>query len=552
MTVVFCCLLVSAALIFCNIQSVRHHGLLQYDGVGTKRYFLFEYLPQLLAILIEISLFIIQSAVQRTLSFSTLASGRSTENSRILHGLAWFPTNFLIPNLSLFKYGEPVLGLCYIIFWLSLFTVPLQSSFFQTRYYSLDGQDVWRWTAVRPVGWTLLILYVLLAIALVLVLLRFSRQDTGLRWDPKSIADLLVLLHSSNIVSDFAGSEIKRTAQTGHASKNYNIDSSSSRPNEALDSFEEGNVRDDHSSGGKAKATYRLAEPEHNRQRSIPSRLDSVQTDAHSPAVQWTPWFLRDTFVVAWTVSALVLTLAFIVVSFLNHAVEDGFLPLLPAPTSPLGFSPANFLYSFLPSLLGMILFLAWQSIDFYFRGLQPFATVSDPHGTTAENSLLLDYTACFPIEVSLKAAFAGHYKVSWISFISLLSITIPVLGGGVFTAQFFVATQDVRIAASMPGYEALVGFVLVYALSFLIIWPTKKRYLPHGISTLGQLMNFFYQSPLLKDNVFREPRTKVDLVTRLLGEHSSPQYAFGVYTGSDGNEHLGIHRLQRLAGAET
>jgi len=552
MTVVFCCLLVSAALIFCNIQSIRHHGLLQYDGVGTKRYFLFEYLPQLLAILIEISLFIIQSAVQRTLSFSTLASGQSTENSRILHGLAWFPTNFLIPNLSLFKYGEPVLGLCSIIFWLSLFTVPLQSSFFQTRYYSLDGQDVWRWTAVRPVGWTLLILYVLLAIALVLVLLRFSRQDTGLRWDPKSIADLLVLLHSANIVSDFAGSEIKRTAQTGHASKNYNIDSSSSRPNEALDSFEEGNVRDDHSSGGKAKATHRLAEPEHNRQRSIPSRLDSFQTDAHSPAVQWTPWFLRDTFVVAWTVSALVLTLAFIVVSFLYHAVEDGFLPLLPAPTSPLGFSPANFLYSFLPSLLGMILFLAWQPIDFYFRGLQPFATLSDPHGTTAENSLLLDYTACFPIEVSLKAAFAGHYKVSWISFISLLSITIPVLSGGVFTAQFFVATQDVRIAASMPGYEALVGFVLVYALSFLIIWPTKKRYLPHGISTLGQLMTFFHQSPLLKDNVFREPRTKVDLVTRLLGEHSSPQYAFGVYTGSDGNEHLGVHRLQRLAGAET
>lgn len=550
MTVVFCCLLVSAALIFCNIQSIRHHGLLQYDGVGTKRYFLFEYLPQLLAILIEILLFIIQSAVQRTLSFSTLASGRSTENSQILHGLAWFPTNFLIPNLSLFKCGEPVLGLCYIIFWLSLFTVPLQSSFFQTRYYLLDGQDVWRWTAVQPVGWTLLTLYVLLAIALVLVLLRFSRQDTGLRWDPKSIADLLVLLQSSHIVSDLAGSQTKSTAQTGHASKDYNIDPSSSRPNEALDSFEKGNVRDDHSSHGKAKAPYRLAEPEHNRQRPIPSRPDSFETDAHSSAVPWTPWFLRDTFVVAWTVSALVLTLAFIVVSFLNHAVEDGFLPLLPAPTSPLGFSPANFLYSFLPSLLGMILFLAWQSIDFYFRALQPFATLSDPHGTTAEKSLLLDYTACFPIEVSLKAAFAGHYKVSWISFISLLSITIPVLGGGVFTAQFFVATQDVRMAASMPGYEALVGFVIVYALSFLAIWPTKKRYLPHGISTLDQLMNFFYHSPLLKDDIFREPRTKVDLVTRLLGERSSPQYAFGVYTGSDGNEHLGVHRLQRLAGA--
>lgn len=516
MAVVVCCLLISAALIFCNLRSTHHHGLLQYDGVGTKRYFLFEYFPQLLAILLVIPLFIIQSAIQRTLPFSILASERSTRDSRILHGLALFPTNFLIPNLSFFKYGEPVLGLCYVIFWLSLFTVPLQSSLFQTRYYSFDGQDVWRWTTVQPVGWTLLALYVLLVIALVLVLLRFSRQKTGLRWDSESIADVLVLLHRSNILSDLAGD----------ASKKY--------------------------ASGYQATSSRAADPEKfDLEGQRTTRRDSSKTDIRSSALRyrWTPWFLRDTFVVAWIVCSTVLTIAFVVVSFSNHAIENGFLPLLPAPTTPSGFSPANFLYSFLPSLLGMILFLAWQSIDFYFRGLQPFATLSDPHGTTAENSLLLDYTACFPIEVSLKAALAGHYKVAWISFVSLLSVTIPVLSGGVFTAQFFVATQDVRMAASMPGYEALVGFVIVYALSFLIIWPTRKRYLPHDISTLGQLVDFVYR---MRDDVFKEPRTKADLVTRLLGEHSSSRYTFGVRVGNDGKEHFGIDRLQRLAGTVT
>ena len=202
-----------------------------------------------------------------------------------------------------------------------------------------------------------------------------------------------------------------------------------------------------------------------------------------------------------------------------------------------------------------MILFLAWQPIDLYFRALQPFASLSNLRGATAEQSLLLEYTACLPVEVTVKAALAGHYKVAWISFVSLLCFTLPVLGGGIFTAQFFEATQDVRMAASMPGYEALVVFVIVYALSFLVIWPTRKRHLPHDISTLGQLISFIYESPLLRDGAFSEPRTKVDLVTRLLaparGEKSSPKYAFGVYRGNDGREHLGIDRLQRPGSGE-
>ncbi len=553
-------------LVFCNVWSSRNRGLLQYDGVGTSRYFLFQYLPQLLAILIIIPILIIQSAVQRTLPFTIMASGRSTQNSGILHGLALFPTNFLIPNLAFFKYKEPLLGLCYMIFWLSLFTVPLQSSFFQTRYYSFDGQNVWRWTAVQPVGWTLLGLYLLLAVALLFLLLRFSRRNTGLRWDSKSLADVLVLLHRSNILSDFAGSEVQRTSRRAYASKKYRLGywTTSGRSDEAFHSVGEANAPDHGyalARGGKAKATYGSADPENfdlEGQRPIQvSRLDSLQTDIHSPAVRyrWTPWFLRDTFVVAWIVIAVVLMIAFVVVSLVNHAVENGFLPLLPSPTTTEGFSPANFLYSFLPSLLGMILFLVWQPIDLYFRALQPFASLSDLRGTTAENCLLLDYTSRLPVEVTIKAALAGHYKVAWISFISLLSITLPVLSGGVFTAQFFMATEEVRIAASMPGYEALVFFAVVYALSFLVIWPTRKRYLPHDISTLGQLISFIYQSPLLKDDAFQQPRTRVDLVTRLLGpsrgEHSSPKYAFGVYVGNDGTEHLGIDRLQRPGSGE-
>ena len=557
------------ALIFCNVWASRHNGLWQYDGVGTSRYFLFQFLPPILAIIMILWLLVIQCAIQRILPFSVLSSDYKTrQNSKIFQDAALFPTNFLIPNVSCFRYGEPALGLCFFSFWLSLLTVPLQSGLFQTRYYTNEGEGVWRWTVVRPVGWTLLALYILLVIALVVLILRFRIRRTGLKWDPVSLADILVLFYRSNILSDFDGSEIPSARDSQRASKMYRLGywRTSERPNEIFYAIGEDHaiVREYSSEGDKAKAKMvakTFADPSMDLEGQRPVKtatLDSLQTNIHSPNLRfrWVPWFLTDTFVVAWIVIAIVLMLAFVIVSFVNRAVERGFLPLLAAPTTPQGFSPANFLYSFVPSLIGMILFLLWQPIDLYFRALQPFANLSNPRGTTAEQSLLLDHSACLPIEISIKAALAGHYKVAWISFISLLSATLPVLAGGVFTAQFFPRSNDVRMAASMPAYEALVVFIVIYALSFLIVSPGRKRHLPHDISTLGQLVSFFYQSPLLRDAAFREPRSKIDLVTKLLGapvgEKAPARYAFGVFFGRDGGrEHLGIDRLQRIGSGE-
>lgn len=553
-----------AALIFCNIRSSQHSGLLKYDGVGSSRYFLFQFLPQILAMIITLWLLIIQRAIQRILPFSILSAGHDTPNSNVFNDAALFPTNPLIPNLACFKLGEPMLGLCHLVFWLSLFTVPLQSALFQTRYYA-EGQAVWRWTAVRPVGWTLLVLYVLLALALMLLLLRFLLHQTGLKWDPVSLADIFALFSRSNILYDFEGSEIPSSKDGPQAAKTYRLGywTTSKRPSEVFYAIGEENarVRRYSSEEGKMKANaYAGHNIDLEGQRPVKTvTSESLHTNIHSPNLRyrWVPWFLKDTFVVAWIVIAIILTLAFVIISFVNQAVQKGFLPLLPAPTTPLGFSPANFLYSFVPSLIGMLLFLLWQPIDTYHRALMPFANLAIPGGATAEHSLLLDYNASLPFAVSVKAALVQHYKVAWISLVGIISATIPVLAGGVFTALFFLDTQDVRIAACMPAYIALVVFVTIYALSFLVIWPGRKRHLPHDIRTLGQLLGFFYASPLLADAAFCDPVCRVDLVTKLLsgggasageGEKASQtRYAFGLFRGRDaGSECLGIDRLVR------
>ncbi|KAL8837090.1 MAG: hypothetical protein Q9170_002647 [Blastenia crenularia] len=435
------------------------------------------------------------------------------------------------------------------------------------QYDDVGDERAWRWTVVQPIGWILCVFYLLLIIALALLIFKLWRNPSGLLWDPRSLADILVLFQRSNVLSDLYGLEVRPGRSTTISPKKYTLRYwiAGKRSSDIFHGVEQSQAP----LRGFRRHLGSEKQPNANDLQSGPfdlesqqplkaSTLDSLQRDVHSPRIRfrWTPWFLQDTFVVGWIVIAFVLMLAFVVVSFVNNAVRRGFMPMLPSTTNSQGFSPSDFLYSFIPSFIGMILFLLWQPIDMYFRALEPFANLGgSTRGSPAEESLLLDYTACLPVEVTVKAALAGHYKVAWISFISLLSTTLPILAGGVFTAQYFIPSHEVRVAASMPGYYALVVFAVIYSLSSLVIWPTKKRHLPHDIRTLGQVLSFVYESHLLNDSAFWQPRSKVDLVTRLLGnltgDKGSSRYAFGVYRGRDGREHLGIDRLHRPESGE-
>jgi Protein of unknown function (DUF3433) len=562
---IFICMIIIAALVFCNVWCLRNNGLYDYDGTGTSIYFIFQFMPQLLGVIIVVWIFVLQAAVYRIIPFASMASRSFLD--RVLQDMPIRPANFVVPDLRHFGCGEPVIGTCLILFWISYFTVPLLSCIFQTEFFDVDGIQQWRWTSVQAVVWVLVALYALVIAASVLLMLRFRRSQSALMWDPVSLADLVPLFRKSNIIADLDRSEITGSMRahippkplrlgywtTSRNSQIFYTIGEANAPARRL-SNEKGVLNEKHLSGFDSQNF----DVEYQRY----SNAESFTRNIHSPffRYRWTPWFLRDSAVVAWIVAALVLYLAFLVVSFVNQAVARGFLPRIPTLTDSRGFSASNFLFSFLPALLGMVLFLAWQPIDTYFRAIQPFANLSDPQGATAERSLLLAYPSCFPIQITLLALLNRDYNAAWISFVSLSSVAIPVLAGGIFTALFF-DQSEVRIAATMPAYYTLCVFLAVYAFSFLVIWPKRKRYLPHSIDTLADYLSFLYQSPLLVDEVFRDLRSKRDLVSRLGlagreremegGEKTRPRYAFGIYVGRDGREHLGIDRLMRVGSGE-
>jgi hypothetical protein len=593
------CLLMLAGLIFSAVYSNRSGGigLWDYGAFGDGRYFVFEYLPTIFGMILLLWLIQIQIALQRIVPFISMASDSFHRRSEAVF-LRLYPMQFLLPDIQHFRAGHRRVGACYIIFWLFSWTIPLLASSFNVRYDT--DRSVWIWVAVQGVIWTVVVLYILLIIALVALMLFLMQNATGLKWDPRSLADIIVLLERSNIMADYNGSETfeksnwnlvaNRADRIGHWT-------TTKRPNDIFYgigeeggeirrfSVEQGRIREK----GPDRESTETKNGEHGDY--------SIRMDIRSPAVRlrYLPWYLKDGAVIAWIVIASILLIAFLVVSFVNSAVRFGFLPQVFARTNAGGFSASNFLYSFIPALIGQFLFLALLSLDYSIRVLQPYMSLSKKGGATAEQSLLVDYASRLPLSATLSAIENKHFSTAVLSLVSLASMSLPILAGGCFWTQYYNNEEVVRVSADLPGYYALCFFLALYTLSLFALIPGRRRAaLPHQSNSIAEITSWVYQSPILSDRAFARPQTKPELVARLMGntymertwtrslislvkpsrdnlradsptdpalmekhrgrksrrdstsEPGRIRYGFGIHVGRDGLEHLGIDRVRR------
>ncbi|KAG0650538.1 hypothetical protein D0Z07_3078 [Hyphodiscus hymeniophilus] len=310
---------------------------------------------------------------------------------------------------------------------------------------------------------------------------------------------------------------------------------------------------------GEAGASTRQYTLEGGKIHEKPSRSDIYQhsdvekaTLLHSEEVRfrYITWYLRDSFTIFWAVAAFILLLALIVVSFLSStAIRKGFAPQVSPVSNSQGFSPANFLYSFIPSIIGLLLYLFFQPLDMSLRQLQPWAELGQEGGGTADQSLLSDYISRSPIGCAWHAFGAGHYKVAIVSTMSFLFILLPILGGGLFFA-LTTPSNGVRMIPNLPAFYILLAILILYLLGLLILIPNRRLlHLPHAIDCLAEIFSFVYNSQMLDDASFRSPRTKADLVARLMSVRvggREAKYEFGVHEGRDGREWIGIERIGR------
>ncbi|KAI9660354.1 MAG: hypothetical protein M1821_009704 [Bathelium mastoideum] len=535
---IFLCILMLTGLLFSSIWSLTHSGLWNYGTFGDGRYFVFEYLPTLLGIILFIWLIQIELAVYRLSPFIAMASD-STFLRCYGPLMDLYPTTFLLPDLQHFRAGLPIIGVFLFISWLQIFTIPLLASSFDVRYDGNPANGAWRWMAVQGVIWVAIILFIALIVASVFLLLYLRRVRTGLKWDPRSLADVVVLLERANGLSAYQNSEAfdglydfaerlgDRADRLGywHTYKHpafifYGLGEEGAPTRRYT--IENGQIREKGPENALPDTDLEAQSQRPVSQQPLRGSLsqDHFQDgpmDFAAIRYRYLPWILRFNSSLLWALTATVLLLAFLIVSFVNRAVLAGFLPDLPVGANSAGFSAPNFLFSFIPAVLAMLCLLFWLPIDLAFRRLQPYAELAQPEGATADQSLLLDYPAHLPFLCILHAAAHGHWRVAFLSLITCLAATFPVLAGGVFWAQFYTNTQSIRVAAEPSAYYALCVFLALYATGYWCAFAGRRRALPHESRTVAEIISWVYMSRIVTDEAFAGVRSKSELVTRLL-----------------------------------
>ncbi|KAK7209256.1 hypothetical protein V2G26_016434 [Clonostachys chloroleuca] len=557
------CLLMTAALIFSAVFSNRQNGLTDYPGtIYSGKYFLFRILPQLLAAPILLYAQAIVSTSLRVLPFVSLSSEDARQRYLALfQGL--YPTTFLWPRLV----GPWQFKVFSVVAWLALFLIPLQSAAFTCIF----GNGAWIWAPVQPVVWTLVTLYLLLTVATAILMVYWFGMWTGLIWDVRSIADLIPLLNRSNATDSYkdvcASSSTRSDRQFRNSLQDRWFDRLGYWRKEEMQTggiwysigasgTPAGTEQVRQLMSAKGLASAKRVSNDSSRHSSqnelnIGIQQPSVTSCLAEPRFDYLPWCLRSAPLAALIVGSFTLLLALLIVSFLPQTrLDAGFEPLLPARPTSAAFSAANFLYSFLPSFLGMLLWLIFQSVELSLRIVQPWAELLKLDGALAHKSLLADYAACLPIQASWHAFRAGHWRVAVTSLMGILFLAIPVLSGGLFMAL----TRDdgkVLMFPSIPVYGVVLTFLFLYLACLSSILPLRGQFLlPRPVESLADLITFCCADELTQDAAFRSVRSRNDLEMRLgvepgVDPREESVWFFGVVPGKD-EKTLSIRRMRR------
>ncbi|TDZ44765.1 Aurofusarin biosynthesis cluster protein S [Colletotrichum trifolii] len=536
------CILMIAALMLSAIYSPIQPGLLTYgETIYSAKYFLFRILPQILAVVIFVYVQCVAAATLRILPFVAMTEDEPMKRRNAIFQNI-YAKNFLLPQLA----GPIPVKIALAIFWLSAFTIPLASASFTVIH-----KEVWYWTAVQGVIWTLVALYFLVIIAIVLLVLFWRNRITGLMWDPRSIADFSLMISNCNARDSYRGSEVAESRKhLRRILRNRIVDRLGYWMTDNNREAPWYGIGTEHSQGHTPSDLHYDTKHESDR-RSITSNLIVAGHDDYIRKF-YLPWTLRTGQAIFFVVAATVLLAALFVVSFLNRtSLVLGFDPRLPAAPGPGAFSPANFLYSFIPSFIGLVLYLAFLSIEQDIRILQPWADLGAQDGSPASRSVLADYAACVPFQATLHAVRNHHWRVAALSLLSILLAFLPALAGGLFMALTAVPEGGVRMFPNVPVFGVILALLIFYLFALVSLLFGRNQYrLPHAVTCPAEIFSFLANEDNAQDPVFRSPsapRTKEELSYRLGAGPATAQstWMFGYWPGRD-ERRLGVRRQKR------
>lgn len=551
--------LVIVGLLFCAEFSRRHDGLLDFKQPFDGRYVLFHYLFPILAAGIYLWIQGTMATLWRVVGFMTLTSRFPYKRNQALF-FKLYPSAMVLPRFGMFRAGQPLLGVIGSLAFPVLFTIPLSSAFFTTQLH--DG--VWRYTTNLPVAYLMVACYMLALLSLFGFWMLFFHRPlgTGLKSDPRSLADIIALLSRSNCLNDYEGTELLREKH----SREILADRADKLGYWRTTKFTQEEFYGIGQEGAPARR-YSIKDgyafPSSSRRYNSYDAEKGQDIDNPNLRSAFIPWYLTTPAVVAWPVLFGALYITLLIVSFQSSTtILAGFPPGLNAKSNAAGFSRANFTYSFIPSLLGLLLFLGVQRLYFTLARLYPFAQLQKEGGEKAGKSLLLDYaaSATIPFGALPSAITNGHWLIAIFSIMAPLSLLTPILSGGCFSTYEAQPSGELLVFPHQSAFYTLLVILGLYLLTLIavaisVLSMGRRLRMPKPIKSLADLTSLLYASGVLGDAAFEGVWNRVDLRTRLLAARErggrEVRYFLGTFTGKDGERHLGIERVGRVVDGE-
>jgi hypothetical protein len=192
-----------------TLMSLAHHNI-DYFRIHTLRSHLaFRYVPVAVGTLTVMWWRAIMTALARMTQYISMATPDKHENKgyRIHRTLLneYATTAFNPANVvGVARNGDWLLFICLVLqVMMMILLVPLKASFVLIT----ADDDGWIVAVLPKVGYALISIYAFLIIATAYILVRLWDRETGVKWDPVSIADQIALVQGSNIFPMLEGLE---------------------------------------------------------------------------------------------------------------------------------------------------------------------------------------------------------------------------------------------------------------------------------------------------------------------------------------------------------
>ncbi|KAF3002015.1 hypothetical protein E8E13_008412 [Curvularia kusanoi] len=198
---------------------------------------------------------------------------------------------------------------------------------------------------------------------------------------------------------------------------------------------------------------------------------------------------------------------------------------------------------------------ILWNTMNCDVRMLQPFYILSKRNAPA--KTLTLDYTGTNPLFLPIIALLNRHWLVAAVAFGSILGevLTVCVSAINVDGTRFVPGNghdndnvQDERDRHNQEQtfrsfwISLLLSFIILFYLLCIACLTYKRRhhkFMPRQIGSMASVLAMIYQSKMLLGFVDTEKLTSGQMTKHL--ERQGKTYAFGWFSGRDGDDHLGI-----------